>query len=182
MFKCSLLMLSEVCCVWALCRHVYNYVGYSQYQPQSAYCCPKTGGRILYWLPKERPEEEALREGGEEVEGTRSRLPLLHDELLLHPAADRLYNQRMKEVARTSDKRDAHGHLLYGPYIKLENEEQAEKDMTVVQTSEGPICIKSAQYHAVAASPVAFSHGVLSLLSVPVCPWQCIALRVVHPR
>lgn len=123
-------------------RHVYNYVGYSQYQPQSAYCCPKTGGRILYWLPKERPQG-ASGDEAEEADAAKSRLPLLHDELLLHPAADRLYNQRLKEAARTTDKRDAHGHLLYGPYIKLENDQQAEEDMTIVQTSEGPICIKS---------------------------------------
>lgn len=121
---------------------MYNYVGYSQYQPQSAYCCPNTGGRILYWLPKQGhlgpPGDDY-----EESEAIRSRLPLLHDELLLHPAADRLYNQRLKEAARAGDrKRDSQGHLLYGPYIKLENEQQAQKDMTVVHTSEGPICIK----------------------------------------
>ncbi|KAL8273320.1 hypothetical protein Esti_002724 [Eimeria stiedai] len=121
----------------SLQRHMYNYVGYSQYQPQSAYCCPNTGGRILYWLPKECVAER----GGED--GPRNRLPLLHDELLLHPAADRLYNQRLKEAARLGDrKRDGQGHLLYGPYIRLEPDQQVQRDMTVVQTSEGPICIK----------------------------------------
>ena len=121
---------------------MYNYVGYSQYQPQSAYCCPNTGGRILYWLPKEGTPGTAGEEQ-EDAETARGRLPLLHDELLLHPAADRLYNQRLREAARATDKkRDAQGHLLYGPYIKLENDQQAQKDMTVVQTSQGPICIK----------------------------------------
>lgn len=133
--------------------HVYDFVGFSQYQPSSAYCCPNTGGRILYWLPRTQAgPARADGVGEEDFEEGPQRLPVLHDDLLLHPAAERLYTAKVRQQARENGELGTHlprevgeqQPRMYGPYQKLNSKAEIQKDMTVVHTVEGPICLKLA--------------------------------------
>lgn len=190
-------------------RHMYNYVGYSQFRSPAAYCCPRSGRRVMYWLPIDYDEKERQSEAddcnpaegssgkAEAGEGAKSegakkgkpktqaaedgdksssaaggttgksgkrgtehqQLPLLHDDLLLHPAAEGIYAKQQKAAALGgSAGKDGQGAsaatngetgesnngyvLMWGPYVKLGVGEEPPKEMTVVNTTEGRICIK----------------------------------------
>ncbi|KFG60073.1 putative cell-cycle-associated protein kinase SRPK [Toxoplasma gondii RUB] len=175
-------------------RHMYNYVGYSQFRSPAAYCCPRSGRRVMYWLPIDYDEKEAAGAGDsggkketcEKGEGSKQKgkeakrpvapagdekaasgktadggeqgqlqqLPLLHDDLLLHPVAEGIYAKQQKAATQgCSSGKDAQGAaggesetngdvLMWGPYVKLAPGEEPPKEMTVVNTTEGRICIK----------------------------------------
>lgn len=223
--------------VFAWYRHMYNFVGYSQFRNPAAYCCPRTGRRIMYWLPvdydcpssggeaaSQARDASSVRDASTEAcqdkkgEGTRKgkgsgnktglkanhskgadrapgsavssstteaekgqkqkgvspgrtvkdgdklagdkkkkrqpklqQLPLLHDDLLLHPVAEGVFaKQQRASVAASQDGQGGAaggagkgtGTLMWGPYVQLAPGEEPVKDCTVVDTSEGRICIK----------------------------------------
>ncbi|PHJ24962.1 cmcg kinase (incomplete catalytic triad) [Cystoisospora suis] len=212
-------------------RHMYNFVGYSQFRNPAAYCCPRTGRRIMYWLPVDydcpggeaasqvgdtSPARDASAEGSQDKKGDGSKkgkgsggktgskggnnkggasgsavsprpeekgenkkdglpgragndgdtvvghkkkkrepelqqLPLLHDDLLLHPVAEGVFAKQQKAAGGASQDGEAGGTggtgkgtgtLMWGPYAKLAPGEEPVKECTVVDTSEGKICIK----------------------------------------
>ncbi|PFH32728.1 putative cell-cycle-associated protein kinase SRPK [Besnoitia besnoiti] len=206
-------------------KHMYNYVGYSQFRSPAAYCCPRSGRRVMYWLPIDYDEREEAcdakdkgpqptgKKGGKRKKGKKAKaaagedakaptatgaqvggdkpaapakkneegdaaaaaqkkkrvpgkeaqqLPLLHDDLLLHPVAEGIYAKQQKASpgggagkgdspqgdAAAAKKGEEEGTtndsdvLMWGPYVKLAPGEDPPKEMTVVNTTEGRICIK----------------------------------------